>query len=139
MSVDEDMHGNWVRPLAIVRKPYEGDLLSCRIGGNYSSIVTPDHNIVFLDRRMRVRKVPAGQVTNTKGWTIPTSIHVNGSGIPLTDDMIALYLAVSTDGTIDIRKNGTRYTRLAVKKERKYLRLKNVLERLGIPYRDSGL
>lgn len=81
MSVDEHLEGHFVKPLAIIKKPYHGDLLACRIGGNYTSIVTPDHNMVFVDRKRRIRKIPACEVKPGTGLWVPTAIRVRGPGI----------------------------------------------------------
>lgn len=138
MSVNESLAGEFVTPLAIVKKKFNGGLVSYRIKGNYSSITTPDHNIVYRNNNGRIRKQNSSNPIKNSNWNIPTVILHEGVGIPLSDDEIALWIAVSADGTIDIRKSGDRYTRFSVKKERKYIRMKGILDRLGIDYYDGN-
>ncbi len=132
MQVDENLNGSFVTPNAIVRKEYNGELYDVRRGGNYTSITTPGHNIVHYDSGRNLVKTKVAEMPRSTG-NIPCCIRVDGPGIPLSDDQIALYLAVSADCTIDVRKN-TRHCRFAVKKYRKYERLTGILDRLGIRY-----
>lgn len=132
MQVDENLNGSFITPNAIVRKEYDGELYEVRRGGNYTSITTPGHNIVHYDSGRNLVKTKVAEMPRSTG-NIPCCIRVDGPGIPLSDDQIALYLAVSADCTIDVRKN-TRHCRFAVKKYRKYERLTGILDRLGIRY-----
>lgn len=137
-EVHDDLTAEFVTPYAITKKKYEGDLIEVNIGGNYTSKTTPDHNIVLRSKSGEITKIHASDVRNGKWTDIPTVVHMDGVGIPLTNDQIALYLAVCADCTIDNRKT-VRHCRFGVKKKRKYERLKGILDRLGIPYHDSGL
>lgn len=138
-QVDSNLKASFVKPDAIIKKHYEGNLLAARIGGNYTSITTPMHNIVLREAKKKaIFKQMAKDVRNTTAYQIPTTINLDGSGIPLCNDQIALYLAVSADCTIDVRKSGIRHSRFGVKKERKYLRMKSLLDNLGIDYVDTG-
>lgn len=138
-QVRDDMTGEFVKPLALIQKPYDGDLLEVNVGGNYTSVTTPRHNIVCRKINGQIVKVKANEIKACTGWNIPTTIQLNGPGIPLSNDQIALYLAVSADCTIDIRDSGVRHCRFGVKKSRKYVRMKQILDNLHIPYHDSGL
>lgn len=139
LAIDEEMHGVWQHPYAIVKKPYEGDLIRYSVGGNYVSVTTPDHNLVFRNKDGTILKRPAAEVTRSSGRHIPTAALVNGQGIELTDEQIALFIAVSADGSLSQRANGMRHVRFAVKKERKYIRIKHLLDMAGVEYHDSGL
>lgn len=136
MQVDEKLNGSFVHPLAYINKPYSGEMLEASIGGNFYTKVTPNHNMVYIKRNGELIKRKACEVKPV--GHIPTAISYSGNGIPLTNDQISLYIAVSADCTIDIKAT-KRYSRFAVKKERKYLRMKSLLERLGIQFHDSGL
>jgi len=138
LQVDESLEGSFTTPKAYIQKQYDGDMITHRVGGNYTSSTTANHNIVYVDYMQRIQKRKACEMPKSIGnGYIPTTIIVDGNGIPLTDEQIALYLAVSADGTIDIRPTGRRYTRIAVKKDRKYIRLKTILDKLGITYFDN--
>lgn len=132
LQINPDLTGNFVTPKAYIRHEYDGDLYIDR-NRNYSSVTTANHNIVYIDYKGCLQKRKACEMPNIGTGYIPIVTSVDGEGIPLTNDQLALYLAVSADCTIDVRKT-TRHCRFAVKKERKYLRLKGILERLNIPF-----
>ena len=137
MQVDDNMSGSFITPLAYVKKQYEGNMLCVRKGGNYTFEATKNHNMVYIRPNGNVIKKKACEMPKHIGDAhIPTTINYSGTGIPLSNDQIALYLAVSADCTIDIRKNN-RYSRFSVKKVRKYDRMKNILDSLGIEYFDN--
>ena len=132
MQVDNNMEGSFVIPIAYVNKEYDGDMLRVRKGGNYTFDATENHNMVYIKSNGEVVKKKADDMPKNIGNAyIPTVVTCNGQGIPLTNDQIALYLAVSADCTIDVRKT-TRHSRFGVKKDRKFIRLKGILDRLGI-------
>ena len=134
MQVNEDLTGEFVYPIGIINKPFNGDLLAVRRGGNYASITTPEHNIVYRDHTGKICKKAVSRMPKTIRGNIPTVIRVNGKGINLTETQIALCLAVSADSRIDYRENGSKYARFAFKKERKIIRLTSILDRLKINY-----
>lgn len=136
LQITPDLTGEFVTPNAYIKHEYNGDLYIDR-KNNYTSITTANHNIVYYDYNGRLQKRKACEMPNIGTGYIPTAVNVDGTGIPLSNDQIALYLAVSADCTIDLRKNGGRYTIIMVKKERKYNRLKSILDRLGIAYFDN--
>lgn len=137
MQVDSNMSGSFVTPLAYVKKQYSGNMVCVRKGGNYTFEATENHNMVYIKSNKEIIKRKACEMPKSIGSAyIPTAINYNGKGISLSNDQIALYLAVSADCTIDIRK-GCRYSRFGVKKNRKYNRIKNLLDRLEIKYFDN--
>lgn len=133
LQINDDGSGSFVSPYAYISKPYNGDMWSVERGGNYHIETTPNHNIVYkwqYNDRFYKRKMC--EMPKTVG-KIPISTCVEGDGIPLSNNQIALYLAVSADCTIDVRKT-TRHCRFSVKKDRKYDRMKALLDELGIKY-----
>lgn len=137
LQINENMEGSFITPLAYVKHEYEGKMYSVRKRGNYTFDATEEHNMVYIDKKNNVIKRKAKDMPKSINGKIPTTVKVKGTGIPLSNDQIALYLAVSADCTIDRRDNGSRYSRFVVKKERKYLRLKNILNNLNIEYFDN--
>ena len=135
MQVHEDMSGSFVTPLAYVKHEYDGDMYY-RDNRMSKLAVTANHNMVYVDCKGRLVKRKACEMPRTIGvGYIPTAINYDGPGIPLTDDQIALYIAVCADCTIDVKQStGHRHSRFAVKKDRKYIRMKRILDRLGIKY-----
>ena len=141
--VDGDMVAQWengtitfAKPLAMIRKPFKGDLVRYRNQrNNFCHISTPKHNIVVYDPKTKEPiKIHAEDVR----WqvNVPRTGFYDGPGIPLSDDHIKLLVAISADFTI--RKSGDIYG--AIKKERKIVRVKMLLDNIGLRYsmnRDS--
>lgn len=145
LQVDEHMNGSFVTPLAYIKKPYRGEMVSCSIGGNYFTETTAGHNMVFVNKKGNVLKQKASERVSAT-YNIPTTIHHNGKGSSWSNDEIALYLAVSADAALDVNtsiKDGkpvTRYyARFGLTKQRKVDRLRGILDRLGLKYSDNIL
>ena len=133
LQINDNGSGSFVTPNAYISKPYNGDMWSVESGGNYHIETTPNHNMVYKwGYSNHFYKCKMCEMPKTVG-SIPISTLVEGEGIPLTNNQIALYLAVSADCTIDVRKT-TRHCRFSVKKDRKYNRMKKILDELGIEY-----
>ena len=133
MQVNEKMEGSFVTPLAYIKKPYQGDMVSCSIGGNYFTETTAGHNLVLTNSKGKVVKKKAAEHISSI-YRIPTTIKHNGLGGKWSNDEIALYLAVSADATIDVRKGtGTikpstkYYARFNLTKQRKVDRLRGII------------
>lgn len=145
LQVDENMNGSFVRPKSYIVKRHIGKMVRISIGGNYESLTTDDHNLVLISQYSgKVCKMRAGdKIPQT--YHIPTAININSDGYAdWTDDMFALYIAISADGTIDYRKGtgnkkpiADRYVRIALALERKADRLRGILNRLGVGYSDN--
>ena len=134
----------FVRPTAIVRKPFEGALVSLSVKG-WSSITTPNHNLLEYDYKGRLRKTPAHAYPVLSTALIPRVGFLDGPGIPLSYAQITLCLAVAADATVDHR-SGTgpiapramRYCRVGLKKERKVSRLRGALVETGVEFKESS-
>jgi KaiC/GvpD/RAD55 family RecA-like ATPase len=135
MSVNDRMEGNIVPPIAYIKKWYEGDLISVNKGGNYHISVTPNHKIAYIDSNGKVVKRAISEMPNTVVGKIPTAVFQGGEGIPLTQEQLALFIAVSADGTLDKRKTeGMYYVRISFQKKRKIERFEEILNSNGIKY-----
>ena len=64
-----------------------------------------------------------------------TSFIADGPGIDLTDAEIKVMLAVIADGSFMPRKDNKPYCRFHIKKDKKKIELKKILEEAGIEYR----
>lgn len=145
LQVDESMHGSFVRPKAYIRKIHTGKMVDVSIGGNYFTSTTDDHNLVFVNRKGKVIKKQAIEKISS-AYIIPTTISLSNKKNDWSNDEIALLLAISADGTIDVRKNtGPRksdykfYARFGLRKQRKIERLIGILNRLGFDYSSNLL
>ena len=137
MQVDCFMNGSFVKPKQYIVKRHVGNMVRCKIGGNYETYTTDDHNLVLIDSAARVTKVRAIEKIPSNKF-IPTAIsHVSHERSSWSNEMFALYLATSADGTLDVRKDGSMYARFAFAKERKSIRLREILNTLKIDYSDN--
>lgn len=126
-AVSDDMSLNFVKPKNLVKKKYEGKLVKYSNGrGNFSSLTTPNHNLVYVGKH-GLEKVKAKDI-NTTQRNIPRTTYYNGSGVDLSDELIKLYVAISADFTI--RDKGDIYG--SFKKVRKVERIKSILDELEI-------
>ena len=144
LQVDQNMNGSFVRPKQYIVKRHIGKMVKVEIGGNYETYTTDDHNLVFIDNKKRVLKKQAIEKIST-AYHIPTAINFNSlEHKQWTNDMFALYIAVSADGTIDFRKNNyynkaksERYVRIAIPLQRKIDRFREILNNLHIEFTDN--
>lgn len=144
LQIDEGMNGSFVRPKQFIVKRHTGKMVHVEIGGNYESYTTDDHNLVFIDRKGNVLKRKAIDKISS-AYKIPTVCTIDSlKHSDWTNDMFALYIAISADGTIDFRKNTgrkkpktPRFVRIAMPNERKINRLRAILNSLHIEYTDN--
>lgn len=116
------------RPIAIVKKYYKGDLVEyTNSRNNFYSLTTPLHNMVVC-RNGYCKKVHAEEISSQ--INVPRNGYSDGKGIPMSDDMLRLLVAISADFTI--REKGDLCAGL--KKERKITRIKQLLESNNIRY-----
>lgn len=138
LQINENLSASFVRPKQYVVKRHIGEMISVSIGGNYYTCITDNHNIVLqkpngdLIKKYAKEKIP----TN---YHIPTAVYHNSNGFKWDNEMIALCLAISADGTLDYRSNGEIYARFGLTKQRKIERLLRILKQLEIKYSDSIL
>lgn len=77
-------------------------------------------------------------VRGNKARLVTSFNYVGGKGLDLTDDEIRLRVAIYADGYIyNQLKDGTYKVRMSFKKERKIERFRNLINRLGIKYRET--
>lgn len=146
LQVDQNMNGSFVKPYAFINKHYAGDMADISIGGNYFSSTTVGHNLVAVQRNNgTVRKFKANEHI-PESYNIPTVINFNSSGLALSKAEMALMLAISADGTIDLRKNTgykkakeKHYARFAFAKQRKAERICMWLDQAGIEYSNNPI
>lgn len=145
LQVNEDMSANFVNPKAYIVKRHTGKMVDVEIGGNYFTSTTDDHNLVLINNKGKVVKKMAGEKISSV-YHIPTAVEFDSVGLEWSNDEIALFLAISADGTLDFRKNtGYKksqhdvYARFGLTKERKVDRLIGILKRLGYKFSDSVL
>jgi 5S rRNA maturation endonuclease (ribonuclease M5) len=120
---------DFINPLAVIKKPFNGELVELSNTKRFYSLTTPEHNLVF-NKNGRLVKKKACELPKDNFHSIPRTSFHDGVGIPLSDLEIKLCIAISADFTL--RDSGDLYA--AFKKERKTERLKDILDKLGIIY-----
>lgn len=138
----------WVTPIALIRKPFDGELIEY-CSQQFYSLTTPGHKLVSLDKKHRPYFHSAKEGPRNSAHYIPRCGVINGKGIPLSNAQIALCLAVSADAAIDIRKGtygdgpsrrknlSIRYARMAFTKQRKITRIEGIAKELGVTISNS--
>lgn len=131
LQIDSDMRGTFVYPIQYIKKEYDGYLINFH-NRNYRSLVTERHDMVCYDYKGRLIKQKANDLRYTN--KIPKSVIIDGAGVDLSNNQIALQLAISADSKVDKRKTKNDYVHFEFKKERKKNRLRKILESLNIKY-----
>lgn len=120
---------DFVIPLAKIKKQFSGNLIEYSNGQKFYSLTTPEHNLVVNHYNTgNLVKIKANEIKSF--GSVPRVSTHNGEGIPMSDWEIKLCIAVSADFTI--RKEGDVYG--CFKKERKKIRICEILEKLQIPF-----
>lgn len=133
VQVNKDLTAELVEPIAVVKKPYSGDLLA-RKTKNMDLLATPGHNIVYVSGRKGVCKRKFCEMPRAIEGVIPTAVRFNSKNqIPLLDDELRLWVAISADGSID-RNSTTGHIRAAFKKKRKIDRFEQLLVSCKLNY-----
>lgn len=117
--------GTFSLPLAKVSKDYNGEMVSYN-SGSYSLDMTPDHNMIRLNKKSEFVKVKASDLTQ-KHKPVPRTVVFDSDGDNL---MTRLQVMFSADFTF--RKEGDIYG--CLKKERKIERAIQLLEAAGVRY-----
>lgn len=141
MQVNSDGSCEFVMPIAKIAHEYNGEFVVTDRGGNYYSATTSDHNIVVNTCGTLVKR-KVGDMPNSIEGTIPTTaMYCGGDGIDLSDDEIRLFVAFSADGCYNnasyYLKSNKKRIRFIFAKRRKFDRLKEILERIGIEYTET--
>jgi hypothetical protein len=127
----------FVKPLAYIKKRFVGNLVERSNQQRYYSLTTPGHRVPsFGGKREPFKFVTAEQGGQTATF-IPRVGKLDGPGIDMSDDWLRLLVAISADGTIDVRKDGRQYIRFGFKRERKIERMRKLLANVGIEASDN--
>ena len=135
-QVLEDKTYDFVKPTRIIDQEYEGDMYHITdFHGKIDLMVTPDHRCVAyrLDGSEFIRPAKDFKPTTWERKKLRSpSTNNHGDGISWYERFL---IAVQADGCIKkINKNGSYYVSFDFKKERKHLRLLNILNHLNFHY-----
>ena len=121
-------NGEFADPIAIVKKHYEGNLVSY-VSGSYKAIYTPEHNMIRLKDGKQF-KVKANDLKK-KQYAVPRTVIFN----ELEEDNLMVRLQVMLSADFTFRKTGE--IRAAFKKERKINRCRELLNASGLKYTET--
>lgn len=129
-TVNKDSLQAELQPIEeIVDVDYTGEVFEFK-GRSSNFRVTKGHVVPFLIDN-RLDEILVESINTTPRKTLTTSIK-SAVGIPLSDDMLRLYICMVADGSI---KDETKLCRIKVKKDHKKVYLSSLLSRLGIPFK----
>ena len=128
---DSDGVITFVKPSRRITKPYSGKLVTMESANFYSS-VTPNHRRIFKDSCGVIKDVLAKDGFLTS-WKIPRCGKKSGGHSVWSDDFVALACMLQADGHAN-KKRGNYYWQVSVKKERKILRIRELLQSCGVNY-----
>lgn len=107
-------------------------------------VVSDEHNMVYLTSKGNLAKKRADDMerlhkNSVKGFEgkFLTTFSFSGKGIDMTDDEIRVMCAVVCDGSLIRRKYTDTTCRINIKKARKKDRLRELLDKAGIQYREE--
>jgi predicted phosphodiesterase len=126
---DNQRNISYASPERIIKQQYVGDVYD--IENNYShQIVTDEHNVVVGSEKKKAKEITNNDIKN-----IPLSGFSNSS-IDISDDYLRLITWIVCDGCIfkDKDKKDSYRLQFKLSKERKIDRLRDLLEKLEIPY-----
>lgn len=162
MQYNEDGTANFVKPLRYIVQPYTGNWITYQ-SSQIDFKVTSNHDMVVIDDyKKKLQKVPAQklyeqqQVANNLHFVVPKTFKYDGD-ITLDENMLRLAVAINADGTwrpsctVEGNANrtspNTRFTNadtstrtiwsFKLHKQRKIARIHMLLEKAGIPYKES--
>ena len=118
VQVNNDKTAEFIEPIAYIENKKAQEIWRYK-NRNYSFCGTPQHRVAAWDKCSgRVMIDELQNMPNTKyNHIIPTAVTIDSDGISLSNDEIAINIAIQADGTIDYRKNGSRYIRISFKKD----------------------
>lgn len=117
--------GEFAEPIAKVYKNYDGEMLKYR-SGSYCLDLTPDHNMVRIDKKHGLIKTKAYDLTQ-KHKPVPRTVNFQSDS-----DNLLTRLQVMFSADFTFRKGGDIYG--CLKKQRKIDRAKMLLDKAGVRY-----
>lgn len=136
-----------VLPTNVIKESYKGNMYRIE-NKTYNALLTPNHNIIYRTRSGNVMKKAIKEITKfNSDMKLPFSGKLLNDGIQELTPIERLRIAIQADGSSRFwNKNGEKIRRgletdshtyeISVKKERKKLRLKNLIIESGLVYRE---
>lgn len=130
-----------VDPLGYIVAPAE-KMIHFRNERSLSMVLSENHRVPYYDYKGDFRVVPAGKIHDKPSIRrIPTAFCVNAPGTGLSGRILRLAVAIHADGHFPApgkkTTNKRRWCHIVVRKERKKIRLRELLKTCGVSYKES--
>lgn len=123
----------WVHPEQFIRAPC-AELIEFRNKYSLHMVVSDEHRMPLYDWNDKfVVKTGAEVERRPSRHIVPTTFDTTASGLPMSDNQVRYAVALQADG--HITKQGV--TVFTLRKERKKKRLRDLLNALGLEYREA--
>lgn len=124
----------WNNVLDIFKYDYTGEMYSIK-GRRFDLLVTPNHGLLDVKfKNKKILKYIASDFKKLKNRGFRTCGNLEKTGVQIDDDLLRLGIWITTDGSFE----NSCSVRFHLKKERKILRLEELLKKLKIEYSKKG-
>jgi DNA polymerase len=134
---DTDGRISFVTPIETVKYEFDGELYNYR-NTCFRQTISPGHRMIVVNRKTNKSKVILIEDlwdVNNSDYVAPTSGKLKSTtSLSLSPIFMRLFTAIQADGSFRERDRGRREISFKVKKERKIVRLRELLESAEIEY-----
>lgn len=143
LQYNSDGTATLTKPLMYFKKPCD-KLYHFETKYGINQTVCEEHNIIYWNnsetqKNCGIKEIVDKQRSDKSGFSgkFKTNFVYGGNGINLTDDEIRVMCAVICDGSFGNTKSTNKYCRIHIKKDRKKDRLRELLNRANIEFREK--
>ena len=131
VSLNTDGVWEWDKiKLVTLHENYRGDAYHVKTKG-LDMLLSNQHRVLFLDKKgVQTYEAAEKALGRSNLRIVKAALPLDESSIPLSDDMLRLYVWLAADGNITPSK----LCRVRLKKTRKIEKLQNLLSSLGVKY-----
>ena len=138
-----------VEPLRYIKEPCDM-FYKFKTSYGISQMLSPEHRVVYLSKDKNKRKsnhlleiqmkdMYEKNAKNCNGFTgkFITSFTYDGKGIPYSDEVLRLMVAIIADGAFLAHSKNSTWCRMNLKKKCKQERIRQLLKDANIPFREE--
>jgi DNA replicative helicase MCM subunit Mcm2 (Cdc46/Mcm family) len=140
MQYNSDGTSELVKPLKYIKRK-EDNLNLYKTKYGISQCISDDHRIIYLNKGLKLTEIKFNELKNNhfnnttgfRGKIITTFKPKITTTFPLTDEQLRVQVAFHADGNISSKNMG----RINIKRQRKILRLRKLLNEANIKYKEK--
>lgn len=125
---NEDGSSEFVKPLRVIHKPYQGNIVEYSIG-DVSYSVTENHRMVYKNQYDELT-IKLAKDSSSTVWKFLTSSFQNSEEFPITDSLIKLAVCLQADGNCQVPYQKPIY-QIQISRENKISRFKTLMAETG--------